>query len=93
MKSTAPSSSALNTLRSLDFDETTITATGDLMVHGVTKSVTVALQAQRQRATIQVSGAIEISFADFGVTAPSVGPANTVDDHGTIEFLLTLQRP
>lgn len=69
-----------------------VEVSGDLMVHGVTRPVTAVLQAQRRGETLEVTGAIAVTFADFGVTAPSVGPANTVDDHGTIEFLVTLQR-
>ena len=62
-------------------------ATGQLMLHGVTKSVTFTVQARKSGATIQVSGSIPIVFADYNINNPSGGPATT-EDHGTLEFLL-----
>jgi polyisoprenoid-binding protein YceI len=62
-------------------------ATGDLMMHGTTKSVTFQVMAQRSGSTIQVSGSIPITFADWNISNPSGGPATT-EDHGTLEFLL-----
>nr|WP_245542796.1 hypothetical protein [Pseudoclavibacter soli] len=35
------------------------------------------------------AGSIPITFADFGVTAPSLGFVS-VEDHGEVEFLLNL---
>jgi polyisoprenoid-binding protein YceI len=63
------------------------TAVGDLSVHGVTKSVTAQLTAQRNGSMIQVAGSVPITFADFNIANPSGGPATT-GDTGTMEFLL-----
>jgi polyisoprenoid-binding protein YceI len=69
----------------------TIRATGDLTLHGVTKTVTVDLQVGLHGNGGQVSGSIPITFADFGVDAPSLGFV-TVEKTGSVEFLLNLQK-
>lgn len=66
-------------------------ATGELTLHGVTKTVTVAPQAQRTGSTIKVAGSIPVTFADYGISNPSGGPAQ-VGDTGEVEFLLVLAR-
>ncbi len=67
------------------------TATGDLTLHGKTKSVTFELQAQRNGDKIEVSGSIPVTFADYGIDNPSGGPATT-EDHGELEFHLFFTR-
>ncbi len=62
-------------------------ATGTLMLHGVTKSVTFTVQAERAGTTIKVSGSIPVTFADYGISNPSGGPASTASN-GIMEFLL-----
>ncbi len=47
--------------------------------------------AQRNGATIETNGTIPITFADYGIPAPSFGPAE-VGDHGELEFLVTFTR-
>jgi polyisoprenoid-binding protein YceI len=71
---------------------TTVTAkgTGTLNLHGTTRTVQAALSARQTGQTIQVSGSIPITFADWNISNPSGGPATT-NDHGIIEFLLTFQ--
>lgn len=64
-------------------------ATGDLTVHGVTRSVTFDVSAKRSAGTIAVNGSIPVTFADYDIGDPSFGPA-TVQDRGEIEFLLVL---
>lgn len=64
-------------------------ATGDLTLHGVTKSVTFEVKAKRSGSTIEVNGSIPIHFSDYEIDNPSGGPATTGDD-GTLEFLLKL---
>ena len=72
-----------------DGAEVTAKTTGDLTVHGVTKSVTFDVVAIRTSGTIAVNGSIPVTFSDFDITDPTFGPA-TVQDHGEIEFLLVL---
>jgi polyisoprenoid-binding protein YceI len=65
----------------------TKSATGDLMLHGVTKSVTFTLTAQRNGSQIQVAGSVPITFSDYNIANPSGGPATT-GNTGSMEFLL-----
>lgn len=62
-------------------------ATGNLDMHGVTKSVTFPVTAQRNGTAIQVVGSIPITFANWNISNPSGGPATT-GTTGTLEFLL-----
>jgi polyisoprenoid-binding protein YceI len=71
-----------------DGTQITASATGDLSLHGTTRSVTFPVTARRTGAAIAVSGSISITFADWNIANPSFGPTTT-DDHGTLEFLLT----
>ncbi|MFK4729737.1 YceI family protein [Agromyces mediolanus] len=69
----------------------TIQATGELTLAGVTKPVTVELQAVLNGETGQVAGSIPITFADFGVDAPNLGFVS-VEPSGSVEFSLELTR-
>jgi polyisoprenoid-binding protein YceI len=62
-------------------------AKGTLDLHGVTKNVTIALQARWSGDQVEVVGTLPVQFADYGITPPSVGPI-TVEDHGTMELHL-----
>ena len=66
-------------------------ATGKLTLHGVTKTVTFDLNAQRLGATIEAVGKIPITFADYDISDPSGGPART-EDHGILEFKVVFGR-
>ena len=72
---------------------TDITLTGDLTVHGVTKSVEIPAQAQLANGTIQVAGSLAFPLSDFGMTAPNIGGfINLIADTGTLEFLVTFTK-
>ena len=73
-----------------DLEQITVSATGDFTIHGVTKSVTFDVAAQRNGDTIELNGTIPVVFADYGIPEPSFGPAS-VEDHGEIEALLVLR--
>jgi polyisoprenoid-binding protein YceI len=70
-----------------DGQAVTVTASGALTLHGTTKQVSFTVQAKRAGSTIEVSGSIPVTFADYGIPNPGFGPVTT-DDHGTIEFLI-----
>jgi len=74
-----------------DGKEITADATGDLMLHGTTKSVTFPVKALRQGSTISVNGSIPINFPDWGIPNPSGGPAS-VGDNGEMEFLIVFAK-
>lgn len=80
-------------LSSIDPQQTegSATATGDLTVHGVTKSVTFDLKGVRSGSIIQISGTVPVVFADFGIDNPSGGPAQTEDD-GILEFAINFEK-
>jgi polyisoprenoid-binding protein YceI len=66
----------------------TFEATGELTLHGVTKTVTFELTAQHTASTIQVAGSIPITFADWNIGNPSFGGVVTTEDNGVLEFAL-----
>ncbi len=68
---------------------TDITLTGDLTLHGVTKSVQIPAKAQLQDGQIQVAGAITFPLADYSITAPNIGGfIVSIADQGALEFLV-----
>ena len=69
----------------------TATATGDLLLHGVTRPVTFDLQAFVSGGKITATGAIPIVFADYDIDNPSTGFVST-EDNGLLEFLLVMAR-
>jgi len=64
------------------------TVNGKLTLHGVTRTVTVALTGRRTASQIQVTGEIPVTFADYGIGNPSFGPVST-SDRGVLEFSLS----
>jgi len=69
----------------------TASATGDLTLRGVTKSVTFDLTATYKNGRIAVLGNIPVVFADFGIPNPSIATIVT-EDHGLLEFVLVFDR-
>jgi polyisoprenoid-binding protein YceI len=70
----------------------TYDATGNLTLHGHTRSVTFTLQAERTAAGINVSGSIPVLFANWSIANPSFGSFVTTQDHGQLEFLVKFAR-
>ena len=72
---------------------TAVDLVGDLTVRGVTQQVTVAAEVAGSGAdgvdAVQVVGSVPVTFADFGVEAPSLGFV-TVEEQGAVEFSLRL---
>ncbi|MEZ5320635.1 MAG: YceI family protein [Microthrixaceae bacterium] len=69
-----------------------VDATGELTIHGVTRAVTVPLQARLVDGTAVVVGSVDVSFSDYGVKVPSSMRVLSVEDHGTVELQLLLKR-
>ena len=65
-----------------------VSATGKLTLHGVTKTVTIPLTARRTSNSIEVNGSLPITFADWNISNPSFGGTVTTEDHGLLELLL-----
>jgi polyisoprenoid-binding protein YceI len=64
--------------------------TGQLTLHGTTRTVTVPLEARRAGNTIEVTGSIPVVFADYQIPNPTLAGVVTTQDHGVVEFLLAL---
>ncbi len=67
-------------------------ATGNLMLHGRTHPVTFPVTARYSGTTIDVTGSIPITFADWGISNPGFGGQITTQNHGILEFLLVFAR-
>jgi polyisoprenoid-binding protein YceI len=75
-----------------DGEQIKVDATGDLTLHGVTKTVTIPLEAQRKGDVIVVIGSLEIPFADYSISQPRAASVLSVEDKGTFEVQLFLTR-
>ncbi len=69
----------------------TVPVTGDLTLRGTTRQVQADLAVVRTAEGVDVSGAVPVVFADFGITPPNLGFVR-VEDRGQVEFLLRLAR-
>jgi polyisoprenoid-binding protein YceI len=69
-----------------------VSASGDLTIHGVTKSVTIPIDARLTGSQIELVGSITFPFSQFGMTPPSIGGFVTVQNNATMEFQLLLTR-
>ncbi len=65
-------------------------AMGALDMHGVTKSVTFPVSAERVGTEIDVLADITIPFSDWNIANPSIGGFVTTANSGTLEVLLHL---
>ncbi len=72
-------------------EEVSIPATGELTLRGVTRSVTVDLQAVLRDGSIVVNATIPIDFDDYEIPDASGGPAS-VGRSGEIELLVVFTR-
>lgn len=68
------------------------TATGNLTIHGVTKSVEIPVEARLSGSVVTVTGSIDILFADYSISRPTSFAVLTIADHGIMEFQLQLTR-
>jgi polyisoprenoid-binding protein YceI len=77
----------------LEGTATAVTLTGDLTLHGVTKSVEIPGEARLVDGQIQVAGSLPITLADYQITAPNVGGfIISIADEGTLEFLVVFAK-
>lgn len=68
------------------------TATGTLTLHGVSRQIAVALEAQLvDNSTIVVVGGVEVALADYDIEPPTGFSVLSVDDTGVFEFQLTFR--
>jgi polyisoprenoid-binding protein YceI len=65
-----------------------VDAVGTLTLHGVTKDVTMPLEAQRSGDVIAVTGQLDIAFADYDIDQPTSLAVLSIEDHGILEVQL-----
>jgi polyisoprenoid-binding protein YceI len=71
----------------------TLSAIGELTMHGSTRSVTVTLTARRDGPALQAAGSIPITFAPWHIAQPTgFGFLGSLASRGTAEFLVVLHR-
>ena len=63
-------------------------AVGDLTLHGVTRSVDVSIQAQRNGDQIEAIGSVDVALTDYGIEAPTGFLVLSIANTGTIELHL-----
>ena len=67
-----------------------VSATGALTIHGVTKTVTIPIDARLSGSQIELVGSITFPFSNFGMTPPSIAGFVSVQGNATMEFQLKL---
>lgn len=68
-------------------------ATGELTLHGVTRTVTIPLEAKRVGDVIAVTGSLDIAFADYGIAKPVAARVLSIEDRGVMELQLFFSKP
>ncbi len=71
-----------------DGHEIDTTASGQLTLHGVTKTVQVALRARLSGSVVEVVGSLPIVFADYQISKPNGFSVLSIADSGTMELQL-----
>ncbi|AOW93728.1 hypothetical protein BFN03_16655 [Rhodococcus sp. WMMA185] len=66
-----------------------VTAEGTLTLDGQSRPVSVDMDVLHSGDNLIASGSVPVTWTDFGVQPPSLGFV-TVEDHGTVDFLVCL---
>lgn len=71
----------------------TASATGDLTLHGVTRSITFAVEAKPSDTTLVLATAdpVSVELADHDIEAPEIAGLSKVRDTGEFEFVVVLR--
>ena len=70
----------------------TVSATGNLTLHGTTRQVSFPLTVKRTTTSLAATGDITVTYSDYGIDNPSFGGFVSVGDTGTVEFLIVTTR-
>ncbi len=73
-------------------DKVKFSATGDLTLHGVTKTVTISFDGQFANGEIAVVGNTPIKLVDYDIEKPTNVMALSIDDEGSLEFQVFLKK-
>jgi len=71
-----------------DGERATVTANGELTIHGVTNEAAIELQAQLQGDNAAVVGNAPIALTDYGIDPPTGFSVLSISGDGTFEFQL-----
>jgi polyisoprenoid-binding protein YceI len=66
--------------------------TGELTLHGVTRSLEIEVQGLLQDGRLVVVGSTVIEFADYNIKQPSSASVISIEDHGTMELQLVFTK-
>jgi polyisoprenoid-binding protein YceI len=69
-----------------------VTVTGELTLHGVSRAIEVPIEALRSGDVVTVVGSVTIVFADYGIARPQAARVLSVEESGTMEFQLHFRR-
>ncbi len=72
--------------------EASFTATGDLTIHGVTRSVQLDLQATTTGGRLFIVGSTDVALVDFDIDPPEASIVAGVGEIAVMEFSLVLSR-
>jgi polyisoprenoid-binding protein YceI len=75
-----------------DGQEISVTASGQLTLHGQTRDVQVPLTAKLSGSVIVVTGSLQITFAEYGIDKPNSFAVVSIADRGTMELQLFFTR-
>jgi polyisoprenoid-binding protein YceI len=75
-----------------DGDAVSVTATGNLTLHGITWEITLPLTVQCVGDTLVVVGTIDFTLADDDVAKPRTPSVVSVEDGGVLELRLSFER-
>ncbi len=70
----------------------TVDVTGDLTLHGVTRQVTIPVEARLDGGNLQVVGSYKFPMSMFDIDPPNVGGFVTVDSDATLEFKIVMTK-
>jgi polyisoprenoid-binding protein YceI len=70
----------------------TQTVTGELTLHGVTRTIEIEVEGALQNGLLVVVGSTEIVFADYEIEQPVSMSVVSIEDHGTMEFQLIFEQ-
>lgn len=65
---------------------------GNLTIKGVSRAITIPMQAQLSGEVMALVGSVEITFADWDVSVPSARIVVSAEDHGILEIQLFFRR-
>jgi polyisoprenoid-binding protein YceI len=74
-------------------EASSVTATGELTLHGVTQPVTIEIEARLEGNAAALVGNTEVVLADYQIEAPTIpGRVLSIEDHGQLEFQIFLSK-